>query len=103
MKKKKMMTTGEFAKLCKTTKETLFHYDRENLLKPKHVSENGYRHYGVEQFVDFDIISMLKETGSSLREIKAYLHDTDKKIFCPFLKQNALSSKKKKRSWPSGK
>ncbi len=92
-----MMTTGEFAKLCKTTKETLFHYDRENLLKPKHVSENGYRHYGVEQFVDFDIISMLKETGSSLREIKAYLHDTDKKNFLPFLEAKRLIVKEEKK------
>lgn len=73
MKKRTVLTTGEFATLCKTTKETLFHYDRENLLKPRFVSENGYRRYGVEQFFDFDIIVMLKETGSSLKEIKTYM------------------------------
>ena len=32
-------TTGEFAKLCHTTKETLFHYDSIGLLKPKIVKE----------------------------------------------------------------
>ena len=77
MKNRTLLTTGEFAKLCKTTKETLFHYDRENILKPKHVSENGYRYYEIKQFLDFDNISMLKDTGSSLREIKTYLYDTD--------------------------
>lgn len=77
MKKKKLLTTGEFAKLCKTTKETLFHYDREDILKPKQLSKNGYRYYEVKQFLDFDVISMLKDTGSSLREIKTYLHDAD--------------------------
>ena len=70
----KIFTTGAFAKLCKTTKETLFHYDRMGLLKPRYVSQNGYRHYGIEQFFDFDLITTLKETGSSLQEIREYLH-----------------------------
>lgn len=72
MRKAKMLTSGEFAKLCRTTKETLYHYDREGLLKPKHISGNGYRRYGVEQFFDFDMIAMFKDTGSSLKEIKKY-------------------------------
>lgn len=77
MKKKSALSTGEFARLCKTTKETLFHYDREKLLAPKHVSENGYRYYGAEQFFDFDMITVLKETGSSLKEIKTLLAKVD--------------------------
>lgn len=77
MKKKNILTTGEFARLCKTTKETLFHYDRIGLLKPKHLSENGYRYYGMEQFFDFDMIATLKDTGSSLKEIMAYMRDMD--------------------------
>lgn len=77
MQKKNFLTTGEFARVCRTTKETLFHYDRENLLKPKYVSGNGYRYYGMEQFFDFDMISMFKETGSSLKEVKAYIDDKD--------------------------
>lgn len=63
------LSTGEFARLCKTTKATLFHYEKLGLLKPSHVSDNGYRRYGVEQFFDFDMIAILKETGSSLEEI----------------------------------
>ena len=50
MKNEKFLKTGEFARLCHTTKETLFHYDREGILKPRHVSGNGYRRYGLEQF-----------------------------------------------------
>ena len=30
----KLFTSGEFAKFCNTTKDTLFHYDDINLLKP---------------------------------------------------------------------
>lgn len=87
MKKAKYLTTGEFAKLCRTTKETLFHYDREGLLKPRHVSENGYRRYGVEQFFDFDLIAMLKDTGSSLKEIKQLIFNADAEEFLELLSE----------------
>lgn len=91
------MATGEFAKLCKTTKATLFHYDQQDLLKPKYVSDNGYRHYGVEQFFDFDMITMLKETGSSLKEIKTYCHNTDGGDFLSLLEDKLLAVKKERK------
>lgn len=96
MKKKKLLSTGEFAKLCKTTKETLFHYERENLLKPKYVSENGYRYYGVEQYFDFDLIAMFKETGSTLKEIQACFRDTDGKNFLSLLEEKRLAVKEER-------
>lgn len=65
--------TGEFADLCGVTKDTLFHYDRLGLLKPARVSENGYRLYGLYQLDTFDLISVLKEVGLSLKEIKVYI------------------------------
>lgn len=97
MKKKKTLPTGEFARLCKTTKATLFHYDQEGLLKPRYVSENGYRHYGVEQFFDFDMISMLKETGSSLKEIRAYLRNADQGDFLALLEEKRMVVKKERK------
>lgn len=68
-----MLSTGEFARLCKTTKETLFHYDRIGLLKPRRRTPEGFRLYGAEQYFAFNAISLFKETGSSLAEIKALL------------------------------
>lgn len=96
MSKKHMLTTGEFAKLCKTTKQTLFHYDKENLLKPKYVSENGYRHYGMEQFFDFDLITMLKETGSSLKEIRTYFRNMNGADFLSLLEAKCIVVKKER-------
>lgn len=81
----KTLTTGAFAKLCRTQKGTLLFYDREGLLKPKYISENGYRHYGIEQYFEFDLISMLKYTGSSLNDIKKYIHCMDGEEFLDFL------------------
>ena len=73
----KYLSTGEFARLCRTRKDTLLFYDKEGLLKPRHVSENGYRHYSIAQFYEFDMVSMLKETGSSLKEIRSFVLEPD--------------------------
>lgn len=97
MKKKKILSSGEFARLCKTTKATLFHYDQAKLLSPKYVSENGYRYYGVEQYLDFDMIAMLKETGGSLKEIKACLDNPDGGDFLSLLKSRLLVVKKERK------
>lgn len=83
----KMLTSGAFAKLCGTQKGTLLFYDKEGLLKPKHISENGYRRYGIEQFFEFDLLSVLRNTGSSLKEIKKYLHHMDGEEFLNFLEE----------------
>lgn len=92
--KKQLVTTGGFAKLCGTQKGTLLFYDKEGLLKPKHVSENGYRRYEIEQYFEFDLLSMLKEVGSSLKEIKTHLRHMDGEDFLSFLEEKECSAKK---------
>lgn len=67
------LTTGEFAKLCHTTKNTLFHYCDIGLFLPAYTDENGYRYYHALQYDLFMTISQLQSTGMSLVEIKAYL------------------------------
>lgn len=76
-RKQKLFSTGEFAKLCGATKDTLFYYDRIGVLKPKLVQENGYRRYTAEQFFDYDLIRVLRQAGTSLQEIQAYLSHYD--------------------------
>ena len=72
MSSRTFLKIGDFARVCHTTKETLLHYDRKGVLKPGYVSDNGYRWYALKQFFDFDLILLLKETGSTLEEIKRY-------------------------------
>lgn len=86
----KYLTTGQFAKLCGTSKDTLFHYDRVGLLKPKYVSANGYRRYSPEQFFEFDLIWVLKEAGSSLEDIRGYLSKFDTQRFIATLEEKRL-------------
>ena len=67
------LTTGEFAKLCGTTKHTLFHYDALGIFSPGVRGENGYRYYTVPQLEVYNVIAALRELGMSLKDIKAYL------------------------------
>lgn len=85
-------STGEFAKLCGVKKDTLFHYDHIGILKPDVITDNGYRYYSMNQFFVFDIISMLKNTGTPLKEIKTYIENQDTSYFLDLLgqKQEAI-------------
>lgn len=97
-KAKLYFTTGEFAKLCGTTKETLRHYDSLGLLQPESRGENGYGYYMAWQFFDYDIIYTLKEAGCSLKEIQDYLQRHDTEDFIRFLqeKEQQLEREKEK-------
>ncbi|OOB78285.1 MAG: hypothetical protein BEN19_00840 [Epulopiscium sp. Nuni2H_MBin003] len=71
------LTSGEFATICNTTKETLRHYKNLELFCPRYVDDNGYSYYDVEQFYDFYIISILKKTGTPLKKIKDFVNHND--------------------------
>lgn len=66
------MKTAEFAAFCGTTKDTLFWYDRQGILKPAIVGENGYRYYSSRQFFDYSTIATLRQSGNSLKDIAAF-------------------------------
>lgn len=70
---KNYFTTGEFAKLCGVSKNTLFHYDKMGIFTPEIKAENGYRYYSVMQYDVFIVINILKDLDMSLKEIKEYL------------------------------
>ena len=74
-------TRGQFAKYCKTTKETLRHYDKIGILKPEKTGENGYHYYSARQLLKFTLISSLKTTGCSLEEINKYISKPERVDF----------------------
>lgn len=72
----RFLKSGEFAKLCCTTKNTLIHYDQMGLLKPARVAESGYRLYLASQRYRFLSVKALADSGMPLQEVKRVL-DTD--------------------------
>ena len=55
---KKLLTTKEFAVLCKTTKRTIIHYDQIGLLKP-YMREETRRLYTTQQVIVFEKIALV--------------------------------------------
>lgn len=80
------LTTGEFASLCGVKKDTIFHYDNIDLLKPDYIAANGYRYYSPKQAMVFEIINVLKSVGMSLREIQRYCANQNSEEFLNLLK-----------------
>ena len=93
-----LLTSGAFAALCGTTKETLRHYKDEGLLVPVHQGENGYFYYSPEQFYDFYAISIFRQTGTSLEEIRRCLRQQDREQTLCLLReqQNRLKAERQK-------
>ncbi|MEH7333108.1 MerR family transcriptional regulator [Neobacillus drentensis] len=72
---KERLTISEMAKLRGVTTETLRHYDRIDLFKPKYVdSQTGYRYYSIFQYEILGTIKELRQIGMSTEEIKQYFN-----------------------------
>ena len=74
-------TAGELAKLFNISKQTLLYYDKINLLSPDYISENGYRHYSIKQYLDLEIIVNLRNLNISIADIKEFLDHRGKDKF----------------------
>ncbi len=61
---------SKFAKLSRTTRDALHHYDKIGLLSPIARGENNYRYYSSDQLAIVNVIRVLQESGLSLAEIK---------------------------------
>jgi DNA-binding transcriptional MerR regulator len=77
----KYITTGEFAKLCKVNKQTIFYYDQIGLLSPVLKNEKGYRYYSIHQIELFFVIDLLKDLGMSLNDIQQYMKNKSPESF----------------------
>ena len=66
-------TAGELASMFGISKQSLLYYDKIHLLSPDFISENGYRHYSITQFLDLEIIVNLRSLDIPINDIQDYL------------------------------
>ncbi|OCA91816.1 MerR family transcriptional regulator [Pseudobacillus wudalianchiensis] len=93
----KYLTTGEFAKLCKVNKQTLFYYDQIGLFSPEHKNEKGYRYYSIRQIELFFVIDLLKDLGMSLNAIQQYMQNKSPERFLSIMYQKKEEIMKKRQ------
>ncbi|MCQ2529892.1 MAG: MerR family transcriptional regulator [Lachnospiraceae bacterium] len=67
-----LFTINDFAKACKTTKDTLYHYEKSDILRPTIDANNHYRYYTSLDFHKFQFIAHLRNLGFSVAEIREY-------------------------------
>ena len=76
--KQSYFTAGELANIFGISKQTLLYYDRMGLFSPAFISENGYRHYSIDQYMDLEVILRLRALNISIALIKQYLGNRSK-------------------------
>lgn len=96
-KKEKYLTTGEFAKLCKVNKQTLFYYDQIGLLSPIMKNEKGYRYYSIRQIELFFVIDLLKDLDMSLNDIQLYMQNKSPERYLSLMYQKKEEIEKKRK------
>lgn len=82
---KYQISSGIFAKMCNTTRDTLRYYHKQGILVPKQNQNNGYYYYSLAQISSFFFIKKLREIGCSTQDIKTYLLAGEKTRFDSFL------------------
>lgn len=66
----KKYSISEFAKACGTTKDTLYHYEKQGILIPAFDENNHYRMYSSADFHLFQYIAHLRRMGFSVSDIR---------------------------------
>ncbi len=79
MSQTKYISVSEFAKINGVSKHTLYHYDDIQLFCPILKPNNKYRYYSIDQIETFQTITILKDLGMSLNEIKNFLDQRNQK------------------------
>ncbi len=79
------ITTGEFAKLCNTTRDTLRYYDKMGVLIPRKNDINGYKYYSLRQVTSFFFINLFSMFGCPIKELKQIVDGDETVHFDTFL------------------
>lgn len=73
MRESDLIKISEMAALHGVSRQTLILYDKNGLLKPVKIAENGYRYYSIRQIPRLRQICLLKEMGVPLARIREHL------------------------------
>ncbi|MFI0905600.1 MerR family transcriptional regulator [Streptomyces sioyaensis] len=73
-----MLSISEFSEMCHLSPQTLRYYHSEGLLIPADVDEQtGYRSYMMEQVEQAMLITVLRDTGMSVKLVRRALDEPD--------------------------
>ncbi|MCE5057835.1 MULTISPECIES: MerR family transcriptional regulator [Mammaliicoccus] len=97
MQKINQIPISEFASLTNVSRQTLIYYDKINLFKPDYKNEIGYRYYSIKQIELISVITLLKELGMPLKEIKEYTQNKSPEHFLNLMTQQKKTIQEQKK------
>ena len=97
MDTERLLTVGEAARRAGVSVRTMHHYDEIGLLRPKSVSEAGYRLHGEEEMKRLERILFFRELEFPLEEIRAIMAHPAYSEREAMARQLALMEKKRER------
>lgn len=74
---KEYYTVGEIGKIFGVSIDTLRYYSKVGLIIPRHIGENNYRYYSIEQFESISTVLFLRSIGTPIEKIIDILHHKD--------------------------
>jgi DNA-binding transcriptional MerR regulator/effector-binding domain-containing protein len=72
-----IFTVKELSKITNVSARNIRYYDTIGLFAPSGTLDNGYRYYTIEKIEELRLISYLRHTGISIKEIKQHLENRD--------------------------
>lgn len=78
--KKTYYTPAELANLAGISKQLLLYYDKQEILSPSYLDENGFRYYSLSQYFTLQVIIMLRKLDLPLKNIKEYIQHKDPSV-----------------------
>ena len=72
-----LLTVGELSFLTTISAYTIRYYEKEGLLLPAKIDSNGYHLYDYKNVEVLGNITLLKQLGLTLKEIKVLLEEID--------------------------
>ena len=84
----KKYSISEFAKACGTTKDTLYHYEKQGLLIPAFDENNHYRMYSSADFHLYQYIAHLRRMGFSVSEIRESMENRNVTTYLEMLSKS---------------
>lgn len=91
------ISSGEFARICGATRDTLRYYDKHKVLIPWKNPENGYHYYSYAQIGTFYFISTLRSLDLPIKKIREYLLTGNDTGFLPYMNMQLDALKEQRR------
>lgn len=85
---RKYLTIGEVSKLLNISTYNIRYYEKEQLIKPSHVSDSGYRLYSYDDVYILNSIMILRECDIPISDVKKLMNNYNKDNYKQAMKRS---------------